>query len=243
MSKASISKLKKIKNFNDLIEYLREELDWPIDVEDAEDITFDYNPKELGIEGKYATKINIIKQIRPLVDNQPWGLFYIEFESKNFPVVVLRRILRALIHNRRSANDRMKTWNLSDLIFISTLGEKIERKISFAHFSESEEGLPVLRTFSWDPSDTYFHYLQTKLDLEKSQRQIQREYGIQIAERNDMASFVEISAKENINVDDAFKVLTEITLEKTGNRSFNGRNRIFALNCVCILIFSTGALE
>lgn len=57
-----------------------------------------------------------------------------------------------------------------------------------------------------------------KIDLEKSQRQVPREYGIQIAEKNDMASFVEISAKDNINVDDAFKVLTELTLERTGNR-------------------------
>jgi small GTP-binding protein len=57
-----------------------------------------------------------------------------------------------------------------------------------------------------------------KLDLEESQRQVQREYGIQIAEKNDMASFVEISAKENVNVGEAFKVLTEITLEKTNNR-------------------------
>ena len=32
----------------------------------------------------------------------------------------------------------------------------------------------------------------SKLDLEKSQRQVQRDYGIQIAEINDMASFVEI---------------------------------------------------
>ncbi|MFX1503718.1 MAG: Rab family GTPase [Promethearchaeota archaeon] len=58
----------------------------------------------------------------------------------------------------------------------------------------------------------------SKLDLEKSQRQVQREYGIQIAEKNDMASFVEISAKENINVDDAFKVLTELTLDRLSNR-------------------------
>jgi small GTP-binding protein len=57
-----------------------------------------------------------------------------------------------------------------------------------------------------------------KLDLEKTQRQIQRDYGIQIAEKNDMASFVEISAKDNVNVDDAFRVLTELTLERTGNR-------------------------
>ncbi len=54
----------------------------------------------------------------------------------------------------------------------------------------------------------------SKLDLEKSQRQVQRDYGIQIAEKNDMASFVEISAKENANVDDAFKVLTELSLDR-----------------------------
>ena len=54
----------------------------------------------------------------------------------------------------------------------------------------------------------------SKLDLEKTQRQVQRDYGIQIAEKNDMASFVEISAKENANVDDAFKVLTELTLDR-----------------------------
>jgi small GTP-binding protein len=57
-----------------------------------------------------------------------------------------------------------------------------------------------------------------KSDLESSQRQIDRDYGIQIAEKNDMASFVEISSKENINVDEAFHVLTDLTLERTGNR-------------------------
>ena len=57
-----------------------------------------------------------------------------------------------------------------------------------------------------------------KIDLEKAQRKVDREYGIQIAEKNNMASFVEISAKENINVDDAFKVLTELTLERMNDR-------------------------
>ncbi len=58
----------------------------------------------------------------------------------------------------------------------------------------------------------------SKIDLSESAREVPREYGIQIAEKNKMASFVEISAKENINVDEAFKVLTELTLEKTNNR-------------------------
>ncbi len=53
-----------------------------------------------------------------------------------------------------------------------------------------------------------------KIDLEKAQRKIEREYGIQIAEKNNLASFVEISAKDNLNVDNAFKVLSELTLAK-----------------------------
>ena len=58
----------------------------------------------------------------------------------------------------------------------------------------------------------------SKADLSEISRQVPREYGIQIAEKNNMASFVEISAKENINVDEAFKVLTDLTLEKTNDR-------------------------
>ena len=167
MSYAEIEKLKSVKDFDALVEYLRDVLDWPIEAEDAEDITFDYNPTELGIERKYAAKIKTIKQIRPLTDNQPWGLFYVEFAPKKLPVGVLRRILKALIHSRRQRDDRLPTWDFSDLIFISSLGEMDERTISFAHFSTSEQGLPELRPFSWDASDTYFHYLQNTRDLEK----------------------------------------------------------------------------
>jgi predicted helicase len=167
MSEAEIEKLKSVNDFDALVEYLRDDLEWPIEAEDAEDITFDYNPRELGIDKKHVAKIKTVKQIRPLADNQPWGLFYIEFEPKKLPVVVLRRILRALIHSRRQRDDRMKTWDLSDLIFISSLGEADERSISFAHFSEAEKGLPELRTFSWDAGDTYFHYLQNTLDLDQ----------------------------------------------------------------------------
>jgi len=58
----------------------------------------------------------------------------------------------------------------------------------------------------------------SKIDLSSAQRQVPRDYGIQIAEKNKMASFAEISAKENINVDNAFNVLSELTLERTFNR-------------------------
>jgi len=54
----------------------------------------------------------------------------------------------------------------------------------------------------------------SKIDLEKTQREVPRELGIQIAERNDHSSFVEVSAKDNINVNKAFQVLSELTLER-----------------------------
>ena len=54
----------------------------------------------------------------------------------------------------------------------------------------------------------------SKIDLEKTQREVPRELGIQIAEKNDLSSFVEVSAKDNINVDKAFQVISELTLEK-----------------------------
>ena len=53
----------------------------------------------------------------------------------------------------------------------------------------------------------------SKIDLEKSQRNIPREYGIQIAEKHNMTSFGEISSKTGQNVTKTFEVLTELTLE------------------------------
>ena len=167
MSTSEILDLKNINSFESLVDYLKDKLYWPIEAEDAEDITFDYTPEDLGIEEQYVPKIKTIKQIRPLTDNQPWGLFYIDFETKKLPVVVLRRLLRALIFSSRKRDDRMKSWNLHDLIFISSLGETENRQVSFAHFSETSDGLPELRTVSWDVMDTHFHYAQTRIDLEK----------------------------------------------------------------------------
>ena len=53
----------------------------------------------------------------------------------------------------------------------------------------------------------------SKIDLETSQRNISREYGIQIAEKHNMTSFGEISSETGQNVTKTFEVLTELTLE------------------------------
>ena len=167
MSHADIEKLKSVKDFDGLVEYLMYELDWPIEADNADDITFKYRPEELGIESGHAAKIKTIKQIRPLTDTQPYGVFYIEFEPKKLPVVVLRRILRSLVTSKRGKSDGMATWDMGDLLFITTLGEVGERATSVARFSQTGEGLPEIRAISWDETDTYFHYEQNIFDLDK----------------------------------------------------------------------------
>lgn len=167
MSQADIEKLKLVRDFEGLVEYLKYELNWPIEADTAEDATFDYTPGELGIESGHAAKIKTIKQIRPLTDTQPYGVFYIEFEPKKLPVVVLRRILRSLVTSKRGKSDGMATWDMEDLLFITTLGDIDERTTSIARFRQTGEGLPDIRAISWDKTDTYFHYEQNILDLDK----------------------------------------------------------------------------
>jgi len=165
MPTANVTKLQRITNFRALVDYLRDELDWPIEVDDADELTFEYEPAELDIDPVHAVKIKTIKQIRPLVDGQPWGVFFIEFESKRLPVVVLRRILHNFVARQRRNNPHRPVWKLDDLLFISVQGETANRSIAFAHFRQGPDRLAELRTFSWDSRETHFHYLE-KFNLE-----------------------------------------------------------------------------
>ncbi|HEY0079579.1 MAG TPA: type ISP restriction/modification enzyme [Pyrinomonadaceae bacterium] len=115
----------------------------------------------MGLDAKTAVRIKEIKQLRPLVTNQPWGIFYINFEPKLLPIVVLRRILRSLVIKKRASASRghQAAWKLNDLLFISSYGETDERAITFAHFSDSSEvgDLPTLKVLGWDAQDTVLH--------------------------------------------------------------------------------------
>ena len=145
-----------IKNFPALIKYLRTDLGWPVDEEDADSLTFDYDPEELGLDADSAVKVRAAKQLRPLVSGQPWGIFWIDFEPKKLPVTVMRRILNQLVAKKRGGKSHQATWNLDDLLFISAVGsEKSDRReITFAHFHQEAGDLPTLRVLGWDGADT-----------------------------------------------------------------------------------------
>ena len=154
-------RLARIRSFEQLVAYLRDELGWPIDSDDFEELTFEYTPEELGIDVKNAAKIQEIKRLRPLVPGQPWGIFFVKFEPKRLPVVALRRILgQVALKKRASANkSELQAWAADDLLFVSNYGEGEERRIAFAHFSKPQDGhdLPTLKVLGWDNLDTPLH--------------------------------------------------------------------------------------
>ena len=154
-------RLARIRCFDQLVVYLQEELNWPIDSDNFEELTFDYTSEDLGIDEKNAAKIEEIKRLRPLKPDQPWGIFFVKFKQRRLPVVALRRILsRVVLRKRASANDsERQAWAADDLLFVSNYGEGEERRIAFAHFSKPPDGhdLPTLKVLGWDNLDTPLH--------------------------------------------------------------------------------------
>lgn len=162
MPHADLDRLRGIKTLPQLAAYLRDELDWPIESDDIDNISFDYTAQELGVNAEYSDIIKEIKQLRPLTGSQPWGIFFINFEKKHLPVVVMRRILRALVFKKRASasSAERQAWQPSDLLFISAYGADTDRAITFAHFVEDEDlgGLTELRVLGWDDDDTPLKY-------------------------------------------------------------------------------------
>jgi len=150
-----------IRTFPQLVTYLRDELDWPIESSDFEELTFEYTAEELGIDSRNAAKIEDIKRLRPLVADQPWGIFFVKFAPGRLPVVALRRILNAVVLKKRAtANPAERAvWETEDLLFVSNYGEGEQRQITFAHFSQEADGasLPTLHVLGWDNLDTALH--------------------------------------------------------------------------------------
>lgn len=153
-------RLRSIRTLTQLLAYLRDELDWPVGNLDVEDVTFDYDADELGVRPEAKVGFREIKQIRPLAAGQPWGVFWVSFEKKKLPVVLLRRVLAALAVRRRPTGLKATraAWQPEDLLFISSYGESDDaREISLAHFTidlAHPGDLPVLRVLDWDAYDT-----------------------------------------------------------------------------------------
>ena len=165
ISDKDVERLRSIKSLPSLIKYLRDELGWDVPTDDIEALTFDYSPEELGIDPKTAAKIQEIKRLRPLSPQQPWGIFFVKFEPKRLPVVVLRKILANVAIKKRASSRKsdQASWDCDDLLFVSNYGEGEDRQISFAHFSQDVDRKrpPVLKVLGWDSQNTNLRYQET----------------------------------------------------------------------------------
>ena len=91
--------LRSVRTITQLVAYLRDELEWPIDhddMDDIDDLVFDINPVQLGLKPDVVAKIEYVKRFRPLDHNQPWAIYFVKFSPNNLPVAALRRILNRL---------------------------------------------------------------------------------------------------------------------------------------------------
>ncbi len=151
--------LEKIKNFEDLIDYLRDELDWPLpENANIDNTTFSYTAAELGLKADVVGGGIEFRQLRPLSTTQPWGIFFLNLPHKNLPQTLVRNILGKLtLKKRASANDPMRpAFAAHDLLFITSTGSAEERHLAFAHFQDDPRGGNVasLKVLGWEADDT-----------------------------------------------------------------------------------------
>ncbi len=151
-----------IENTNDQQSFIQRllvgTLGWqiPDGVEEIEDISFGWSQEELGSEDLAQQLVDgKVYQIRRMADDQPWGIFILEFQNENIFTTgrgltgPLRRVLRGLVPKRRGQANR-PAWERENLLFICTHQYQHFR---FAYFKAPQEKghAEPLATFSWGP--------------------------------------------------------------------------------------------
>jgi predicted helicase len=161
MSGIAAAELANVDSFPKLVSLLRDHLDWPVQEYDFDELTYDYEPHELGLKPEETSKVREIRQLRPLITNQPLGIFFLSLEEKTISVTVLRRILRSLVFKKRAGNQSAEraAWDKEDLIFAANFGKSGDRELAFVHFSDgaSTGDLPVMKVLGWNAKDTKLH--------------------------------------------------------------------------------------
>ncbi len=160
-------RLQDVRDLETLLKYCSDKLNWPIEkdwFEDIDDLVYDFSASDLGIKEEEFAHIRSLKQLRPLVDSQPWGIFAVEFSGKHLEISVLRRIIRNLVPSKK--NIEFKTWNYDKLLFLCFWGDPEFRTIGFVAFDDSGKTLPVLKTLYCSPQ------LEDRIHLENFETKI-----------------------------------------------------------------------
>lgn len=148
-----MTKIENLVDIENTLAYFNNRLNWPISQDspavDPYEANWEYYPEDLGLKDSDFAKITSLQQMRPLTDNQDWAVFFVEFDANRMQISVLRKILGALIFNKRNSDH--KIWNKENLLFVCFWGIKDEKTIGFIHFNESVKGLPTLKALYFQP--------------------------------------------------------------------------------------------
>ena len=116
-----------IHNFDTLLDFLRDKLGWaiPEDVE-LEDIAFPWSADDLDLDDLTEELVVDCQQLPPFPtsqptfefvgDTQPWGIFFVQFDSESIYRTSLRRVLRGLVE-RRDRDASLPAWEHDHLLF------------------------------------------------------------------------------------------------------------------------------
>jgi hypothetical protein len=153
------TRLRKVRTLSDVLEFLADDLDWPIGDNTFDDSTFDYTPEELGVPAEQVPKLRNLRQLRPLEQHQPWGIFFIEFDGPRLPLTPLRRLLQRLVATKR-ATKQHSTWALDDLLFVITTESADTVELHFVAFAEKEGHVAEILSLPWQPAHSPDRHLQ-----------------------------------------------------------------------------------
>jgi predicted helicase len=153
--------MKNIRDFKSLLSWLSHELNWDTgidDYDDIEDVTYNFDARDIHLKPEEFAHITSLKQLRPLYEKQPWGIFAVEFEGKRLEVNSLRKILSGLVPKRRNRDHAV--WDKKNLLFFCFWGEKNNRSFGVVHFEDKTNVLPSIKTFFVSPKNEDIIHLQ-----------------------------------------------------------------------------------
>lgn len=149
---ALAERLAAIGDLESLLPILEEYLGWPMGGATFDELTYPYSPQEVGLDPSLAVKVERVRRLRPFVNGQPWGIFFVDFGPGRLSVTALRKILRAMAR-KPDFTDR-QSWAVRDLLFVSTAGELDDRGIWFGSFEGASAVTARLSLFGWRRGDT-----------------------------------------------------------------------------------------
>ena len=168
MPNITSSDIQNIRDFDTLLDFFRDKLNWhiPENVE-LEDVAFPWSAEDLDLDDTADERIAECKQLPPFPpsqptlcqdeEKQPWGIFFLQFNSEHIYRTALRRVLRGLVE-RRDRDPNLPSWQHDQLLFICTTPNY--QHFAFANFASNENWRrSVLSIFSWEQGDTHIRTL------------------------------------------------------------------------------------